>query len=154
MALPGLTRQLVDRKFAAFYERRLPPHVRGEIQLLHGVGRSIMRIGITSGICTRTSSQVRTSTTFCGRLTETQPASSGDDRDTWMAALKRLQRALSGFGASTEAPGPAPLSRHPLDRRVEARGYPSGYSESSSPCAPLPHGLPKRFLHMVWNEWQ
>jgi len=37
VALPVLTRQLVDRKLVAFYERRLPPHVRGEIQLLHTV---------------------------------------------------------------------------------------------------------------------
>jgi hypothetical protein len=33
MALPELTRRLVEQKLGAFCERRVPPHVRGEIRL-------------------------------------------------------------------------------------------------------------------------
>lgn len=37
MPLPILVRQLIDRKLAGFYERRLPPYARDEIRLFHTV---------------------------------------------------------------------------------------------------------------------
>jgi Txe/YoeB family toxin of Txe-Axe toxin-antitoxin module len=45
VALPILVRQTVDRKLAAFYERRLPAELHDEIRLLHTVrGNSVTLI--------------------------------------------------------------------------------------------------------------